>query len=91
MPASPDDYFVCPHCGRELPGDADFCPACGASDDSGWNDASDEYDDDFDYEEFVEREFPQHREGSPSRTKAQYMAAAIIALIILSLVATMLF
>jgi ribosomal protein L40E len=61
------DDFICPNCGAELPGGAEFCRACGASDDSGWDDAPEPRadlpegygpdDDDFDYDEFVRREF----------------------------------
>jgi hypothetical protein len=36
-PGDEDDYFVCPHCGEELPVDAAFCRSCGASGQSGWN------------------------------------------------------
>ena len=64
-----DDYFLCEHCGAELPVSANFCRFCGASEDSGWeSDRQDDYDeeseDDFDYDEFVEREFPEHADGN---------------------------
>ena len=62
------DDFVCPHCGAEVVAGATFCRACGASDECGWpgEDAAWEgdgivgygEDDDFDYDEFVRREFP---------------------------------
>jgi hypothetical protein len=66
-----DDYFVCPHCGAELPAGAKFCRQCGASDESGWNegDAGENGDlaaeDDFDYQDFLRREFPDQAEPSP--------------------------
>ena len=67
-PSNQEDYFLCEHCGAELPADATFCRHCGASDESGWQTSSDDDDgaggyaddDDFDYEEFVQREFPEH-------------------------------
>ncbi|HCU87576.1 MAG TPA: zinc ribbon domain-containing protein [Verrucomicrobiales bacterium] len=56
----PPDY--CPNCGAAVPARASACPECGADEDTGWND--DAYaqglglpDEDFDYDEFVEREF----------------------------------
>jgi hypothetical protein len=61
-----DDYFVCPCCGADVKAGKNFCRECGASDDFGWREeglSDDEVDDgyagegDFDYEEFVEREF----------------------------------
>ncbi len=54
---SDDDYFVCPNCGVELSIGATFCPECGSNDEAGWN-LEEEYEDDFDYDEFVKREFP---------------------------------
>lgn len=62
-----DDYFTCPHCGAELPGSASFCRECGASEDSGWEEEwtdSAESEDDFEYDEYLRREFPDqcHRE-----------------------------
>ena len=54
----PPDY--CPNCGAAVPARAPACPECGADEDTGWND--DAYaqdlglpDEDFDYDEFVER------------------------------------
>ena len=59
MPAEPPD--TCSHCGSTIPQDASACPECGADEDTGWEDdySSDLGlpDKDFDYAEFVEREF----------------------------------
>lgn len=59
-----DDYFLCPHCSAEVPVNARFCRHCGATDESGWSEftegAADGYDDeydDFDYDEYVQREW----------------------------------
>ena len=52
--------FNCPHCGEELPLGTKRCRSCGASDDCGWEEATDgryDIDDDFDYDDFVAREF----------------------------------
>jgi len=89
-----DDGFICPHCGSELPADAHFCRQCGASDDSGWACADEGvgYDelggygeDDFDYEEFLSREFPQHCRPNPSHR----LKRGILFLIVLALCAAL--
>ena len=56
---SPD---VCPNCGAEVPRNARACPECGSDERTGWSDraASDHLDlpeEEFDYDEFVKREF----------------------------------
>ena len=57
-----DEYFACPHCGFDVSVNASFCRECGADDRSGWSDDGqgyDDADDDFDYDDFVRREFPE--------------------------------
>lgn len=89
--SSSSDYFVCPHCGAELPPDATFCRQCGASEESGWGDEFDgdvATEDEFDYDDFVAREFPDH---VPHRWTPVKIVTAIVALLcILSLVLLML-
>lgn len=60
------DY--CPNCGAEIPEHARACPECGSCEETGWSDGAQSQrlglpDEDFDYEDFVKREFdtPQHR------------------------------
>jgi hypothetical protein len=53
---------VCPICGAEVPPNSRACPECGADDETGWSeeartDGLDLPDENFDYEEFVKREF----------------------------------
>jgi hypothetical protein len=53
---------VCPCCGADVPPKARACPECGADEKTGWaEDAAtadlDLPEEDFDYEEFVKREF----------------------------------
>jgi len=53
---------VCPVCGAEVPPNAKACPQCGADEKTGWSEEAgaeglDLPDEDFDYEEFVQREF----------------------------------
>ncbi|MBL68292.1 MAG: hypothetical protein CMO74_07565 [Verrucomicrobiales bacterium] len=52
----------CPSCGAAIPEDAIACPECGSDEETGWSvDAHAQSlglpDDDFDYDEFVGREF----------------------------------
>lgn len=53
---------TCPNCGADVPPKAKSCPGCGADEATGWSDTA--YadrlgipDDNFDYEEYVKREF----------------------------------
>ena len=53
---------ICPHCGAEVPKDAKACPECGSDESTGWaeeaaTDGLDLPDEDFNYDDFVEREF----------------------------------
>jgi len=52
----------CPVCGAEVPPNAKACPECGADEHTGWSEESGAEKlglpaEDFDYEEFVKREF----------------------------------
>jgi hypothetical protein len=53
---------VCPICGADIPRNAKACPECGADEKTGWSEEAtagglDLPDDNFNYEEFVKREF----------------------------------
>jgi|ERR1043166_3109184 uncharacterized membrane protein YvbJ len=54
---------VCPVCGEDVPRDALACPKCGADHNSGWREDAAAYDGvelpehDFNYDDFVKREF----------------------------------
>ncbi len=87
------DYWVCPHCGEELSLHATFCPECGASEESGWTE-SDEWgepdsssvdDSDFDYDEFIAREFPEHADRRLGRRSPKWFLFAAIALLLIAL------
>ena len=87
--AAPD---VCPHCGAEVPVGATACPECGSDESTGWSeraryDSLDLPDENFDYEEFVKREF----EGIPSMPRGirwiwWAVAAALTAGMILAII-----
>ena len=59
QPMTPD---TCPNCGADVPRNAKACPECGSDEKTGWSDAArydglDLPDEEFDYDEFVQREF----------------------------------
>ncbi|MEZ0275070.1 MAG: hypothetical protein ACAH88_09205 [Roseimicrobium sp.] len=88
---------VCPVCGEDVPPKSLACPECGADHNSGWKkdahvtdglDLPDD-DDDFNYDEFVKREFGG---GSPSGStglKPVWWVTAVVLLV--ALVVGMLF
>jgi hypothetical protein len=95
------EFFNCPCCGAEVPVGATFCRECGASDDSGWGEGDDSQDedsptgygpdDDFDYDEYVSREFPdQSPDGSRPRVK-QWAMAVLVAIVAAAFLASMMF
>ncbi len=57
---------TCPNCGAEVPPKARACPECGADEQTGWSEAArtdglDLPDQNFDYDDFVKREFGNKR------------------------------
>jgi hypothetical protein len=53
---------TCPNCGAEVPPKARACPECGADEQTGWSetartDGLDLPNQNFDYDDFVKREF----------------------------------
>src|SRR6476660_7035018 len=53
---------ICPNCGAEVPPKAKACPECGSDEHTGWSEAAlsgglDLPDEEFDYNDFVKREF----------------------------------
>ena len=80
------DYFICPHCGAEVRKDARACPECGSDEATGWSEDADSAglpagyrdDDDFDYEDFLRREFPQARSQRRGLRTGLLIALAIL-------------
>lgn len=75
----------CPNCGSALSDDALSCPDCGSCEETGWSERARydsigvDYDEgDFDYGEFVEREF----EGGGSKGRGRQMVIGAIALLL---------
>lgn len=57
---------VCPNCGADVPPKAKACPECGSDDETGWSEEAetgglDLPDDNFDYKDFVAREFGEEQ------------------------------
>ena len=53
---------ICPNCGAAVPANATACPACGSDEQTGWSEQAHSADlglpdEEFDYSEFVQREF----------------------------------
>ena len=75
---------ICPVCGEDVPGRSLACPECGADHNSGWRinsaDGLDLPDDDFDYNEFVRREFSAG--VKPAGIKTIWWITAIILLLL---------
>ena len=82
----PQEDFVCPVCGAEVPAGSKSCPECGACEKSGWSGDDTLEEEDFDYEKFVAEEFG----GGAPRTPTQ-RRWAIVALILFVALAILLF
>ena len=75
---------ICPVCGEDVPLRALACPECGADHNSGWREGTDIHDgvdlpdEDFNYEDFVKKEFGAS--GKPPGVKLIWWITAIIIL-----------
>lgn len=89
--ANRDDWFTCPCCGARVPAGADSCRECGASDESGWDpdDLDGDEEDEFDYDDFLRREFPEHAPPNPQRSRRQRWLLVCVAIIIAALLLAM--
>ncbi|SKB03470.1 hypothetical protein SAMN02745166_03817 [Prosthecobacter debontii] len=81
----------CPSCGEWVPRKALACDCCGACAKSGWKASADVYDgldlpdEDFDYNEFVEREFGSETslKTTSRETLWRWVAAILLAVMVL--------
>jgi len=80
-----NDYFICPHCGAEVRAGADVCRECGASDESGWGEDDHSWDDDFDYDEFISREFPSRSTSKAPRYSRRCLVIVVVLLVCFAL------
>jgi uncharacterized membrane protein YvbJ len=81
-----DSLVPCPHCGAEIRAGAKFCRHCGSSDSDGWRNEQDWGDDadDFDYEQFVEREFGTSQTNTAIAPFWRWVAMVLLILFVLS-------
>lgn len=77
---------VCPVCREDVPHGARACPECGADHNSGWREDAESDDgldlpgDDFNYDDFVQREFASGIK--PAGIKTIWWITAIIVLVV---------
>ena len=81
---------ICPNCGANVPREAKACPECGSDEQTGWSeethvDGIDLPDDNFDYDDFVKREF----EGKTPEPRGMHWFWWLVAVIILGAFAWM--
>ncbi len=89
------DTFTCPHCGAQVPVGAAACRECGSDEETGWANEGDQWntgvedgyqpDDDFDYDNFVAEEFPEHAGGASRFSPSKLAIRVIIVLVVISL------
>ena len=94
------DYFICPQCGEEVEAGARVCPNCGSDDRTGWSEDADKWgadipvgygpDEEFDYDEFVSREFAQPAGKASALPRAFVIALALAAAILVAALALVL-
>jgi hypothetical protein len=74
---------ICPNCGARVPPNSKACPACGSDDETGWSESTyegcaDLPQDEFNYDEFVAREF----EGNQPKSHRTHWFWWLIALVL---------
>ena len=81
---------ICPVCGTEVPPSARACPECGADDTTGWNedravyDGLDLPDDEFDYNEYLKKEFGDT--GKPAKKRLPWLCIIGLTLVVIALI-----
>ncbi len=81
---------TCPNCGADVPRNARACPECGSDENTGWSDGAHTQslglpDDQFDYDEFVAREFHKPKR-SPKKLLWTIVAIGLVLGFVLLLV-----
>jgi hypothetical protein len=84
--SNPKTPEICPVCGEDVPPRALACPECGADHNSGWREDAESYDgvdlpdQDFNYDEFVRREFGSN--VKPAGIKTVWWLTAILLIVV---------
>ena len=78
----------CPHCGAEVPPAAKACPECGSDESTGWSDEAAREnlglpDENFDYDDFVKREFSGEKLKPRGLHWAWWLVAVFLVLVFL--------
>ena len=81
LPSRPPE--TCPNCGADVPRSAKACPECGSDETTGWSmgatyDGLDLPDENFDYDEFVKREFEGKTSGPRNISSFWWIVALIV-------------
>jgi hypothetical protein len=83
-----ENSFSCPVCGAHVPAFAQACPECGACEKSGWNEDNTDGlglpDENFNYDEFVQKEFGNGEKKS-GRNRFWWIIGILILLTLLIL------
>jgi len=79
--------MVCPNCGADVPSRAKACPECGSCEETGWSGEPDHAgadipEEEFDYQDFVQREFGARR-AIPRGIRPLWWLVAVILLVLL--------
>lgn len=81
---------ICPNCGADVPRNAKACPECGSCEETGWSEEAatsglDLPSDDFDYEDFVAREFGEGKPKGRSKALFWYFIGVLVLVVFLLL------
>jgi hypothetical protein len=83
---------ICPACGSNVPPDSRACPECGADEETGWNEKASIYDNTdlpdpgFNYDEFLQTEFPDGKKSGrfPNKTATALILLTVLLLAVIS-------
>lgn len=76
--AGPVEWVPCPHCGADVRADAAACRQCGYD----WPEVMDDdqaFEDDFDYDDYVDREFSNSRVSTTLKPWQRAMVFVLVA------------
>ncbi len=91
-----EEYFSCPHCGAQVRCGASACRECGSDAETGWAEDADSgladiptaygREEEFDYDQFVAREFPSHTNRTAQHSVRAWLFRAVLAVLLISFV-----